>query len=68
MRTEDGQEIVFLRGDGTPAQGPVGKRGYDENTGEVLFYELHDSVKPSVNGKDTFQRFLVQRVFPYVKQ
>jgi hypothetical protein len=67
MRTEDGKEIIFIREDGSLSEGPVMQRGSDPTSGEVVFYELQGHLKPSVNGKDTYERVCIQRVFPAVR-
>lgn len=71
MKTEDGQEIIFRHEDGTIAKNPVAEVGVDEDTGEVIFMELHASslsVKGGtrINGRQTFKRLLVQRVYPTI--
>jgi hypothetical protein len=37
------------------------------NEGQPMLFEILDSVKPSVNGKDKYQRLLIRRVPPRQK-
>jgi hypothetical protein len=71
MKTDTGEDIVFRHADGTIAINPVAETGVDEETGEVIFMELHASslsVKGGtmINGRQTFKRLLIQRVYPTI--
>ena len=72
MKTDTGEEIIFLRADGTRAQNTILQRTISD-TGEVMFCELtgytNENVrgKLKVNGRETFKLLFVQRVFPCIK-
>lgn len=62
----DGQEVVFLREDGTEATNTIGQGGFGEN-GECLFYEILDKLQDGkVDGKLKFKRIIIQRVYPAI--
>lgn len=62
----DGQEVVFLREDGTLATNTIGQGGFGKD-GECLFYEILDKLDNSkINGKLKFKRIIIQRVYPAI--
>lgn len=64
--TIDGKEVVFFRPDGTRATNSVAKGGVTED-GELIFFEIKDSLRPILDGKNKYQRVVIGRVFPCVK-
>lgn len=63
----DGQEVIFMRNDGTIIDSNhVGIGGSTEDD-EVLFWEIKDLVKPKLKGKTKYVRIAIQRVYPYIK-
>jgi len=72
MQTEDGEQIIFLRMDGTPVEYAVFEGGCDEATGEMIFFELigySGDVKPKLllNDCEVYKRLLIRRCFPAIK-
>lgn len=64
----DGQEVVFLREDGTETTNTVGQGGFGEN-GECLFYEIIDKLMDAkVDGQNKYARLLIRRVYPAIKR
>jgi len=65
------EEIVFLRPNGELATNAIVKRVNSKNN-EVMFMEIVDfsgnvSGGTRINGKQTFKRFFVRRVYPHIK-
>lgn len=44
----DGNEVLFVRPDGTFAEN-AGFCGYDRETGEAVFYEILDCINPTID-------------------
>lgn len=42
------------------------KGGVTED-GELMFFEIKDSLRPILNGKNKYQRVIIGRLFPCVK-
>lgn len=65
-RQIDGNDIYYARTDGTPT---CNKIFYAENKhGEMSFFEIIDMRGDlKVNGKNTYRRFIITPVFPYIK-
>ena len=65
------RDVVFFRADGKKSQNIVLKGGLDENTGETMFYELlgfsGEIGKMLIDGKETYKRLFIQRVYPYLQ-
>ena len=65
------KDITFFRADGGKAENVVLKGGMDEKTGEAIFYELvgfsGEVGKMLINGKETFKRLFIRRVYPYLQ-
>ena len=67
-------DIKFVHADGTLATNAVASVGVDEETGEVIFYELlgqtgiGDIPYLSVNGKNVYRRVMIQRVYPVLNE
>lgn len=64
--TIDGKEVVFFRPDGTIATNSVAKGGVTED-GELMFFEIKDSLRPILDGKNKYQRVVIGRVFPCIQ-
>lgn len=63
----DGEEVVFMRSDGTIVDDKhVGSGGMADN-GEVLFWEIKDLSRPKLKGKVKYARISIQRVYPFIK-
>lgn len=65
------EEIVFLRSNGEVATNAIVNR-VNEKTNEVMFMEIVDfsgNVRGGsrINGKQTFKRLFVRRVYPHMK-
>ena len=62
----DDNNILFLRADGSPAEGAiyVGGEGPD---GELFFFELIGNIHPRLSGEEKYRRLLIRRVFPYAQ-
>ena len=63
----DGQEVIFMRDDGTIVDNTrVGQGGMTED-GELCFFEIVDGIKPKLKGENKYYRVCIRRVFPYMK-
>ena len=63
----NGQEVIFMRNDGSIVDSShVGAGGVTED-GEVCFFEIKDGIRPKLKGQNKYYRVCIQRVFPYVK-
>ena len=63
----DGEEVVFMRSDGSIVYDKhVGMGGMADN-GEVLFWEIKDLFRPKLKGKVKYVRIAIQRVYPFIK-
>lgn len=66
------KDVVFFRADGKKAENVVLKGGIDETTEESIFYELigfsGEVGKMLIDGKETYKRLFIQRVYPYLQK
>lgn len=70
---ENKDKIIFLRSNGEIATNAIVRRVNKKN-GEVLFIEIIDLArekiperKIKINGKEIYQRILIQKVYPNIQ-
>lgn len=68
-----GQEVIFLTPDGEVVENVVLKNTPEKIGDEIMFMELIDfsgNVKGGtlIDGKQTFKRLFMRRVYPYIKE